>query len=120
MFVLGTFSALISSFAGSALGSVFSKTVKTVFKVGTAVFLILTILNMMPIKQVIIGDTLFNFLTEGNFQKMMNLIYYFFPVDFALSCIASISLTSCAIIFYRVLNHVIDYISLVSSEKSKS
>lgn len=98
-------------------GAVVSKFL-TFLGVGASVAGIIYIFSLVPIHQVLIPDNVFNFLTSGNFQRVMNLIYYFFPVDFALNCLSTIFLTHIGVILFRMINHILSYLASLKGSKS--
>ncbi len=108
----------VLSFAGSAVAS----TISTVINIAIGIAIIVAILNIFPVDKIFIADSMYNFLVGGNFKKLMNLIYYFFPVDFALSCLGTVMLVNIGVIFHRVINYVLNYTDKAlnfSAHKSK-
>lgn len=79
--------------------------------IGLSVLVVLYMFSAFALPNLIITDEVFTFLISGNFKKVMNLIYYFYPVDFALSCLGIIYTTKLFVITWRLANRTIGLVT---------
>lgn len=62
-----------------------------------------------------IPTEIYNFLTSGSIKQVFNLIYYFFPVDFAVTCLLILILARHGGILWGLLSWIFHKISSVLS-----
>lgn len=82
---------------------------KSIVKWGIISTILLALFVFVPFSIGIPSD-IYNFLTTGAIKKVFNLIYYFFPVDFAVSCFLILLLARHGQILWNMLSWVFDKI----------
>lgn len=90
-------------------GFVLTSTLGTVVKWTLLSSILLSLFVFVPFSIGIPNDV-YNFITSGAIKKVFNSLYYFFPVDFAVSCFLILLLARHGQILWNMISWVFDKI----------
>lgn len=94
-------SVALSAAASSALKNL----LKGIGKPALITTVFIAVLTLVPFN-IALPQSIVDMLSKGSISKVFNLIYYFFPVDFALKCLLVIFLSNYVSLLWGMVNFI--------------